>query len=118
MRTDRQQLGDRAEDLALRHLASAGLKLVQRIFRCRWGELDLIVSDETALVFVEVRYRKGARFGSAAETVDRRKQDKLVRAAQHFLQQFPQWASHPTRFDVIALGEPGRIEWIKNAFEA
>lgn len=73
------------------------------------------------LIFVEVRYRRGARFGSAAESVDARKQQRLIRAAEDFLVRHPQFANHPCRFDVMALyGEadaPG-CDWIAGAFSA
>jgi putative endonuclease len=73
------------------------------------------------LVFVEVRYRRGTRFGTAAETVDARKQQRLIRAAEDFLMRFPQFANHACRFDVIALygdaGAPG-CDWIAGAFSA
>lgn len=113
-----QQRGRDTENLALEHLQSAGLELVARNFRCRWGELDLIVWDGPILVFVEVRYRQDARFGGAAESVNVHKQRKLIKAAQLFLQQHPQWLDKSARFDIVAIEEPARIEWIKNAFEA
>lgn len=114
-----QQRGQQGEDAALKYLQQQGLRCEARNYRCRGGEIDLIMRDGNAdaetLVFVEVRTRKTARHGSAAESVDRHKQRKLIIAAQHFLQN--QKAMPACRFDVVALNE-NRIDWIKNAFEA
>ncbi|MCB1770374.1 MAG: YraN family protein, partial [Candidatus Competibacteraceae bacterium] len=75
-----------AEDLALGYLQEQGLALVTRNFRCRTGELDLIMRDGEYLVFVEVRSRRYARYGTPAESVTRTKQQKLLRAAAFYLQ--------------------------------
>jgi putative endonuclease len=112
--------GRRAEDQALELLHRAGLKLVARNYRCPQGELDLVMSDGEALVMVEVRYRRDRGFGGAAETVNARKQGKLLRAAQHFLQQDARYRRRPLRFDVVAVTEDRndqpQFEWIKDAF--
>lgn len=114
--TLQQKIGRKAEDRALLYLQKAGLELVERNYRCRWGEVDLILHDQQTLVFVEVRYRRSARFGSAAESVDPQKQRKVVQTAESFLQRNPHWARQPARFDIVALEEPNRVEWIQNAF--
>lgn len=112
-------LGKDAETRALHFLESHGLRCVARNYRCRTGEIDLIVQDQDSLVFVEVRYRRQSRFGSGAETVDWRKQSKLVACARHYLQRHPGAASQPCRFDVLSVsGTEIEIEWIRNAFEA
>ena len=89
-------------------------------YRCRAGEIDLVMHDGDTLVFVEVRYRRRKRFGSGAESVDRVKQHRIIRAASRYLQQHPRWADNVCRFDVVSLsgdeGDP-EIEWIKHAFE-
>jgi putative endonuclease len=112
-----QQRGNAAEEQACSHLERQGLRLVTRNFRAAGGEVDLIMRDGAHLVFVEVRYRRSARYGSGAESVDSRKQSKLVNAALYYLQRHPEQTRHPTRFDVISLSETG-IEWIKNAFQS
>lgn len=114
--------GQRAEDRALELLRRAGLKLVVRNYRCSQGELDLVMEDGESLVMVEVRYRRERGFGGAAETVTASKQEKLLRAAQHFLQQDARHRRRPLRFDVVAVSETddGEIhtDWIKDAFRA
>lgn len=106
---------------AEQHLAQHGLTLVTRNHHCRGGEIDLVMRDGRTLVFVEVRYRRSSRYGSAAESVDRRKQARIVRAAQHFLLTHRQYQQSACRFDVLAIegeGDTRRIDWIKGAFSA
>lgn len=110
-------VGAQMEEAAARHLQHAGLKLEARNYRCRRGEIDLIARDGDTLVFVEVRYRRNSRYGSAGATVDHRKQRKLLAAADNYLQQHK--LDCPCRFDVVAIeGDAGNIQWITNAFGA
>lgn len=105
------------EDLACQYLLQRGLKIKQRNFTCKVGELDIIAEDQNTLVFVEVRFRKNADFGSAAESIDWRKRRKLVQAARLYLITDP--VGLPCRFDVIAISNnlhAPQIEWIKDAF--
>jgi len=107
-----------AEDLVLGYLQGQGLTLVTRNFRCRVGELDLIMRDGEYLVFVEVRSRRSIRYGAPAESVTRTKQQKLLRAAAFYLQR--QNLDLPCRFDVVAVLQSGgdpQIEWIRDAFQ-
>lgn len=113
--------GDKAEDAALKTLQTHGLTVVHRNYRCRVGEIDLICEHGRSLVFVEVRYRRNGSHGLAAETVNRRKQGKIIRAAQQFLQRHPAWSQRPMRFDVVAIQGPGErmaLEWIQDAFQS
>lgn len=112
----RQRIGRNAESEALRYLKKAGLRLVQRNYTCRYGEIDLIMQDGDNLVFVEVRQRTNPNFGGAAVTVDARKQRKIVRSAEHYLQKL-RGPTPACRIDVVAL-EPDNTHWIKNAIMA
>jgi putative endonuclease len=108
------------ESRAAEFLRAAGLQVLETNFRCRLGEIDLICRDEAALVFVEVRYRSRSQFASAASSIDRTKQRRLLRAAQYYLQQRGLSDRQPCRIDVIAIdGGPGRaqdgIQWIRDA---
>ena len=120
-RSSPQQSGQAAEALARQFLEQRGLRLLAQNWRCRLGELDLVMLDSDTVVFVEVRYRRYSAWGGAAESVDARKREKLSRAAQHFLQQESRWARHPCRFDVIAITAdsqaPAPLNWIQNAFD-
>ncbi len=120
-RSSPQQSGQAAEALARQFLEQRGLRLLAQNWRCRLGELDLVMLDSDTVVFVEVRYRRYSAWGGAAESVDARKREKLSRAAQHFLQQESRWARYPCRFDVIAITAdsqaPAPLNWIQNAFD-
>mgnify|MGYP001795796049 CR=1 FL=1 len=111
-------LGNRAEKLAADYLSKRTLTLIKKNHHCRVGEIDLIMRDRDYLVFVEVRYRRSDTFGGALESVDYRKQNKLRKAAEHYLIQTKQQDS-PARFDVLcvngSLNKP-HFHWIKNAF--
>lgn len=119
-RPNTRAVGSDAERLADRFLKRQGLKPVAQNFRCRLGEIDLIMLDDDCLVFVEVRYRASNRFSRAGLTVDIHKQRKLIRTAALFLAKRPQFTDSIVRFDVIAIDadEDGNktIEWIKDAF--
>ena len=118
------EAGRRAEQGACNYLQQQGLRLVERNYACTRGEIDLIMQDRDTLVFVEVRYRRNAHYGSAAESVDWRKQGKLSATAAHYLQEHPKAARQACRFDVIALsgqntaGNKTNVDWIPNAFQA
>ncbi len=107
--------GAQAERLAAQYLQQRGLKLVQANYRCRFGEIDLILRDSETLVFAEVRQRSRSDFGGAAASIDGRKQQRLILAAQHYLSSLPH--TPPCRFDAVLLDAAGNIEWLKSAFE-
>jgi putative endonuclease len=110
--------GALAEQLAAQYLQRQGLKLLQTNYRCRFGEIDLILQDGDTHVFVEVRMRSSAAFGGAAASIDGRKQAKLLTTAQHYLSTLPRIPC--CRFDAILMqsADSNNIEWIKNAFTA
>lgn len=123
MRVDRLALGRDGEARAAAHLEAAGLRLIDRNYRCRFGEIDLVaIENDATLVLVEVRLRSRADFGGAAASVDGLKQRRLVRAARHLLMTRPRLARLPARFDVIELsgggsdGAPHALRWIRAAF--
>lgn len=122
MKSGSSHAGHEAETFALQHLQQHGLQLLARNWCCRHGELDLVMLDGSTVVFVEVRYRRQRGWGSALESVDARKQEKLIATAQLFLQQQPRWADSPCRFDVVAVdGEPGHgapLNWLRSAFDS
>lgn len=111
--------GDVVEAAARTYLLRAGLRDVAANANYRLGELDLVMRDGASLVFVEVRYRRDARFGGGAVSVDARKQRKLIAAAQSFLLAHRAFADAPCRFDVVeAEGDPAApaLNWIQDAF--
>lgn len=114
-RTAKQLAGDAGEERARAWLERQGLKTVERNFRCKGGEIDLVMQDGAALVFVEVRKRARGGFGGAAASVTPRKQARLVIAAQTFLLRYRNLP--PCRFDVVAI-DGDVLEWLKNVIEA
>ena len=117
--------GQAYELKACHYLQQHGLKLQQRNYRCRYGEIDLIMQEADRLVFIEVRYRRNSRFGNGAESVDHRKQARLIATASHYLQAQQSSTTQAARFDVISIGpqaatnqDTDAILWIKDAFQA
>lgn len=109
-----QAKGAAAEDQAARYLSERGLSLVERNFRVRGGEIDLICRDGDTTVFVEVRLRGNPNYGGAGASITATKQRRLILAARHWLARH---GERPCRFDCV-LFDGGRIEWLKNAFAA
>jgi putative endonuclease len=122
MPTARQQSGRRAEELAAEFLRAAGCEILHCNYRRRLGELDIVARADGVLVIAEVRTRASDAYGGAAASVDRRKQQRITRAASQLLQQRPELARLPARFDVLVVSDPHgpapAIEWIQHAFEA
>lgn len=113
-----QGRGDETETAALTLLQRHGLRLLHRNYRSRGGEIDLVMRDGDTLVFVEVRARRSARYGLAMETVDARKQRRLLLAARHWLMTHPADMARPTRFDVVAFQGNAPPVWLRAAFDA
>ena len=120
-RIDRNDIGARIERAASALLQRQGLAAVAANARYRDGELDLVMRDGETLVFVEVRHRRSAGHGGGAASVDAAKRRRLVRAAQRFLLEHPQFAERPCRFDVVEASgdtESPRLNWLRDAFRA
>ncbi len=112
--------GQRNEQRAKVHLEQQGLTCIWQNYRCKMGEIDLIMKHDQSLVFVEVRNRKNNRYGSPLETVDIRKQKKLIKTALYFIASEGVSARTPLRFDVVGItdSETGPPHWVQNAFYA
>lgn len=112
-------LGQRGEEAAANYLEDKGYYIKARNFRTSLGEIDLIAEKEEALIFVEVKTRKGLAYGRPSEAVDYRKQQKILTVAQQFLQLYKLFHKK-IRFDVIeVLVDKERISdinHIQNAF--
>nr|VFJ72682.1 MAG: putative endonuclease [Candidatus Kentron sp. FW] len=117
--------GTWAEELAADYLHDKGMKTLARNHYCKFGEIDLIMGEDMAngdmtIVFVEVRFRSNSHFGTGAESVNYRKQRRIIMAAHHYLQQNPILREKPCRFDIISISPQQRsnnICWIPAAFE-
>ena len=123
MKAEHLQKGEDAEKACSDYLGKQGLKLVEQNFRCRQGEIDLIMLDKSMLVFVEVRLRNNNTFGGGLESVTPAKQNRLRRTAELYLQQNVRYKN--ARFDVVSMTKNNQtndnsqqysFDWISNAF--
>ena len=115
----RTEAGNEAEREALAYLQKFGLKLIARNYRCKAGELDLVMLEKSTLVMIEVRYRSSAEYGGAAASVTVKKQRRIINAARHLLASRADLRRYRARFDVIAMSRlRAEPQWIKAAFSA
>jgi putative endonuclease len=117
--TSKQALGREGERVAERFLKKKGYAVVERNYRCRGGEVDLIALDRRVIVFVEVKTRTDHQFGNPLEAVEPRKQRRMIHAAQFFLHE-KKLHQREARFDVVGISWPGDdpvVEHVQNAFE-
>ncbi|MCI5146934.1 MAG: YraN family protein [Candidatus Electrothrix sp. AR3] len=114
-----KETGRVGEDAAVRYLEQQGYTILERNFRLRIGEVDIIARDGAYLVFIEVKTRRSNVFGSPFEAVNQRKQQRIARVALAYVARQP--LEMPVRFDVAAVhiaGQTVRVELLKNAFDA
>jgi len=115
-----KRLGQCAEDSALAFLEQQGLTLVARNFRCRYGEIDLVMRDGSVVGVGEVRCRVGRALTTAAATVDAGKQRRLTRATRYLLGTHPALGEAVLRFDIVAFDRHperhGPTAWLRDAF--
>ncbi|MBT8420910.1 MAG: YraN family protein [Gammaproteobacteria bacterium] len=111
--------------MAAGYLCDKGMEMLAKNYRCKFGEIDLIMNQGTTIVFVEVRFRRNFRFGTGTESVDHRKKRRIVMVAQHYLRQHPLLRDKPCRFDIVSISLPhslpneeSGIQWIPAAFDA
>ncbi len=116
-----REIGQEVENLATEYLKDQGYKIIERNFQCSIGEIDIIAHEDNFFVFIEVKSKTGLGFGSPEEMVDKRKQYKIIRTAEYYLNKKKEenvfW-----RIDVVAVemdikGKIERINLIKNAVE-
>jgi putative endonuclease len=113
------QIGQQAEKMACQYLKNRGFKLLFRNYRCKMGEIDLIMKDHHELVFIEVRYRRTLYYGASLESINYTKQMKLIRTANFYLLT-TRSNTHHTRFDVVGIDHcknQYHIHYLKNAIE-
>lgn len=112
-----RSIGDTYEAQACSTLIREGLSLLDRNYHTRHGELDLVMLDRDTVVFVEVRFRRSQRGGSAAESITVSKRKKLILAARYWLAANPRHARRACRFDVVSYDGPA-MSWLRAAFDA
>lgn len=111
-----REVGNNGEEMACHYLAQNGVRIIERNFRCKLGEIDVIGYDEGYLVFFEVKYRKNSSKGSAVEAVDYRKQKKICKVADYYRMIHRLNDNTAVRFDVVAIDDE-EIRWFKNSFD-
>lgn len=114
MTTNTRALGAQKEELAAEFLEKEGLEIVERNFRCRQGEVDIIAYDGDTLCFIEVKYRSSLRFGYPEESVTPKKQQRICRTSLYYI--YSHHIQCNMRYDVVSI-LPDRIRYIRNAFE-
>ena len=118
----RQQLGRAGEQMARRALEERGLQIIEGNYRCTLGEMDLIAKRDSTWVFVEVKTRRGNRYGTAADAVDSRKQKKIMQVAETYLQEHGlidvDWRIDVVAIDMDSRGQLLGIDVIENAVRA
>lgn len=119
-KTHAQVIGTAGETYALQFLLEKQFELITQNFRCKAGEIDLIMRDDINLVFIEVRTRRPTQYGDGADSITPAKQRKLIKTAAYFLTQSPQFNHVPARFDVLDLKPVDKtrfdVDWIPAAF--
>ena len=116
MEYNKRRQGNDFEKLAADFLEKKGFSIVEKNFYCKIGEIDIVAEDNEYLVFVEVKYRKSKRTGSAAEAVNYSKMRKICRTADYYLMTHGFSSTKSVRFDVVAI-EEGKLTHFENAFE-
>lgn len=112
-------IGTEFERKAESYLVNCGLRTNCRNYKCRSGEIDIVMHDGDYIVFVEVRFRRNSDYGDPFETITLRKQKRIIRAANHFLAANPHLHDKPCRFDAVGVSNSDghiRYDWIKDAF--
>ena len=114
-RENLRKTGSQMEEAAVSYLAERGVTILERNFRDRNGEIDLIAQEDGVLLFIEVKYRRSSRYGEPEEAVNVEKQRKISRTALYYLHHKQEGMQTPMRFDVISVTD-GEIRWIRDAF--
>lgn len=112
-----KEIGTHYETQARLYLEKHGLVFLSANFRCRHGEIDLIMREDQQWVFIEVRYRRQTHFGDGIASITHHKKQRLHRAALVYLMQRKRLYKVPVRFDIISIDSKQQFTWIKNAFE-
>lgn len=112
---NKRAVGSEYEALAVAYMEQQGMRILERNYRCKQGEIDIVAKESQYLLFVEVKYRKNLSSGHPAEAVTPAKQQRIYQTARYYLYEHHLSEDTPVRFDVAAiLGQ--EIQYIRNAF--
>lgn len=109
--------GIQGEAIAEQHLKAKGFQWIASRYRSPYGEIDLIMLDQNVLVFIEVKYRSRATLASAQLAVTPAKQRRIIQTALCYLNEHPEYAEHPMRFDIVSFSGDDTWEHLQNAFQ-
>nr|MBQ8251997.1 YraN family protein [Lachnospiraceae bacterium] len=113
---NKRKIGADYEEIAAGYLESKGYRILERNYRCRYGEVDIIAVRDGMLVIVEVKYRSSTGCGEPAEAVDVRKQRRICRVTMDYLMRHQYFYGKPCRFDVISICGDNHPEHMENVF--
>lgn len=116
-RINKRRVGAEYEQIAVEYMISKGYRIVERNYRTSYGEIDIILEKDSALIFCETKFRSSSLCGDPLEAVDRRKQKRISRVALFYYATHGYFEGVPCRFDVIGIYGDGTICHIENAFE-
>lgn len=114
---NKHEIGGHYEEIAARYLQNKGYEILERNYRTRYGEIDIIARQGKMLVFVEIKFRSGEEYGVPSEAVDYVKRQRISKVALYFYSRHGYEQELPCRFDVIAINGKEQIEHMENAFE-
>ncbi len=117
MKKSSREDGRQGEGIAMEFLVSRGVRILQKNFRCRHGEIDLIGWDGEYYIFIEVKTRASFTQGYPSEAVDQRKRRKICLTADYYRMKYGLDEFVPIRFDVVEVNWHGQCRWMKNAFD-
>jgi putative endonuclease len=115
------KLSFKGEKLAAEYLIKKGYEVIKKNYRYNRAETDIICRSKNALIFVEVKTRSSGIYGLPEQSIARRKIEQLIKSAEGFISEYPEYESYEKRFDVIAIQDKGsefKINHIENAFTA
>ena len=112
--TTKKEIGAEGEDLAVKTLKKSGYRIIQKNYRTRFGEIDIVAEDKDCLVFVEVKRRSTGAYGTSFDAVGNRKKAHIIRTAQYYLKEF-KCEDRKTRFDVVGIDD-GMAKIVQHAF--
>ena len=113
---NKRQIGTDYETVATKYLEQKGYSILERNYRCPYGEIDIIARDKETVVFCEIKYRKKGSYGNPLAAVDSRKQRRISKVALYYTAGYKAPENVFYRFDVIGIDGEGQIEHIENAF--
>lgn len=117
MRHNTRTIGTRYEKVAAEYLEQKGYKILQKNYRNRYGEIDVIAQKDAVLVFIEIKFRSSDSYRDPLEAVDQRKQKRISQTALFYYAAHGYSENASCRFDVIGIYEDGTVKHIENAFE-